>query len=86
MLEFLAEGRDPSATLDAANAGFGKNETDNEITGIHVSDGDASVRGLIGTRNPLFRFPTVNHSERWRMFWNMQHGDNATFEVLVDPH
>src|SRR5262249_15589714 len=53
-LRFLAEGRDASATLDASNSGFGKNEDDNEITGIHLSDGDASVSGLIGTQNPQF--------------------------------
>jgi len=32
-IRWLAEGRDPSATLDSANGGFGKNEGDNEITG-----------------------------------------------------
>ncbi len=41
-VRWLAEGRDASATLDngAVPAGFGKNEGDNEITGVHVSDGD----------------------------------------------
>jgi hypothetical protein len=85
-VRFLGQGRDPSATLDSANAGFGKNETDNEITGIHLSDGNASVSGLIGTRNPLFRFPDTRGSDRWRLFWNGQHGDNIAYEVLVDPH
>src|SRR6185295_16332988 len=47
-IRWLAEGRDPSATLDSANGGFGKNEGDNEITGIHVSDGDPSVNGILG--------------------------------------
>jgi len=39
-IRWLAQGRDASATLDAANAGFGTNEDDNEITGILVSNGD----------------------------------------------
>ena len=85
-VRFLAQGRDPSATLDSANAGFGKNETDNEITGIHLSDGNASVSGLIGTRNPLFRHPDAHEADRWRLFYTQQHGDNPTFEILVDPH
>ena len=38
-IRWLAQGRDASATLDAANAGFGTNEDDNEITGILVSNG-----------------------------------------------
>ena len=33
-LRWLAEGRDASATIDSANGGFGKNEGDNEITGV----------------------------------------------------
>ena len=49
---WLAEGRDASATIDAANSGFGKNDGDNEITGLHVSDGDPSVRGVLGAKAP----------------------------------
>jgi len=77
---FLAEGRDPSATLDsklsdAKAAGF-TNDGDNEITGIHVSNGDPTVRGLLGTAVPApFR-------AAWRVFWTQQHGDNTTFELL----
>jgi poly-gamma-glutamate capsule biosynthesis protein CapA/YwtB (metallophosphatase superfamily) len=47
----LAEGRDASATLDADNAGFGTNDQDNEITGIHVSDGDRRRTGSSAARN-----------------------------------
>src|SRR5215831_8309663 len=36
-VRWLAEGRDPSATIDSAFGGFGKNDGDNEITGAHVS-------------------------------------------------
>jgi secreted PhoX family phosphatase len=82
---FLAEGRDPSATLDAANAGFGRNKTDNEITGIHLSDGDASIKGLIGTKEPQFLNADGKAHEGWRLFWTQLHGDNATFEVLNAP-
>src|SRR5262249_15142591 len=48
----LAEGRDPSATIDAelADSVGTQNDGDNEITGLHVSDGDASRDGLLGTR------------------------------------
>jgi hypothetical protein len=75
-VRWLAEGRDPSATLDSAGGGFGKNEGDNEITGAHVSDGDASVGGILGAKNPRF-----GH-DGWRWFYTQQHGDNFTFEVL----
>jgi len=74
-LRWLAEGRDPSATLDAANGGFGSNEGDNEITGVHVSDGDPGVDGVLGAKVPNLE------SSRWRWFYTQQHGDNRTFEV-----
>ena len=58
-VRWLAEGRDASATLDAANGGFGKNEGDNEITGISSPtatrperhprrQGAAALRGTAG--------------------------------------
>jgi hypothetical protein len=61
-LRWLAEGRDASATIDAANAGFGKNDQDNEMTGIHVSNGDPSVQDVLGTEAP-----NLWH-EGWRWF------------------
>ncbi len=77
---FLAEGRDPSATIDAQMSEAGTpgfdNDGDNEITGIHVSDGDPTVKGLLGARAPK---PFVGG---WRVFWTQQHGDNITFEIL----
>src|SRR5439155_16407500 len=41
-VRFLAEGRDPSATIDSGLSGTPgfQNDGDNELTGIHVSDGD----------------------------------------------
>jgi hypothetical protein len=78
-IRWLAEGRDASATIDAANGGFGKNDGDNEITGLHVSDGDASAKGILGTKIPtLFK-------NGWRAFYTQQHGDNHTWEVIRAP-
>ena len=51
-VRWLAEGRDASATIDAANDGFGKNDGDNEITGVHVSDGDPTAGGILGAKMP----------------------------------
>lgn len=80
-VRILAQGRDPSATFDSPLAngrpdnGF-QNDGDNEITGIHISDGDASVHGILGARNPRpFR-------EGWRLFYTQQHGDNVTYEIV----
>jgi hypothetical protein len=74
-VRFLAEGRDASATFDSMS-GPSYNDGDNEITGIHVSDGDASVGGLLGAKLPE---PTT--SPTWRTFWTQQHGDNTTWEI-----
>ena len=75
-IRWLAEGRDAGATLDSAFGGFGKNDGDNEITGIHVSDGDIGRNGVLGEKAPhLFR-------GGWRWFWTQQHGDNFLFEVI----
>jgi hypothetical protein len=76
-LRWLAQGRDPSATLDASSGGFGKNEGDNEITGVHVSDGDASIDGILGAK-----VPQLFDNHKWRWFYTQQHGDNTTYEVL----
>jgi hypothetical protein len=79
-VRWLAQGRDPSATIDAANGGFAKNDDDNEITGVHVSDGDPGIDGILGAKKPrLFD----DHS-KWRWFYTQQHGDNPTYEVLSD--
>ena len=79
-VRWLAEGRDPSATIDSAAGGFGKNDGDNEITGTEVSDGDITVHGLLGAKNPhLFQ------DKEWRFFYTEQHGDNRTYEVVPAP-
>jgi hypothetical protein len=75
-VRWLAQGRDASATLDAANGGFGKNDQDNEITGTTVSDGNPGKQGVLGARVPhLFK-------DGWRFFYTQQHGDNVTYEVI----
>lgn len=73
-IRWLAEGRDASATFDAMG-GPSYNDGDNEITGIHVSDGDPTAAGLLGAKVPN---PT---SDAWRTFWTQQHGDNTTWEI-----
>jgi hypothetical protein len=81
-VRILALGRDPSSTIDSGlsgSSGF-QNEGDNEITGIHVSDGDPGVGGLLGAKLPwLFHFG-------WRAFYTQQHGDNQTFEIVPAQH
>ena len=49
-------------------------EEDNEPTGLHMSEGDSSLSGLIGTNT--FR------SDRARLFFTQQHGENNLFEVF----
>jgi uncharacterized protein DUF839 len=49
-------------------------EEDNEPTGLHFSDGNASVIGLIGTQ-PL-------NPGTARLFVTQQHGDNVVWEVV----
>ena len=82
-VRIIAEGRDPSATIDSALGGLGlagfQNEGDNEITGIHISDGDPGRSGLLGARIPRPFF------DGWRVFYTQQHGENFTWEVLWNP-
>jgi hypothetical protein len=79
-LRLLAQGRDASATLDSAlgaisDNGF-QNDGDNEITGIHISDGDPTTHGILGAKNPQ------PFHVGWRVFYTQQHGDNITYEIL----
>jgi hypothetical protein len=76
-VRIIAGGRDPSATLDAALAGAPgfQNDGDNELTGIHISDGDPTRDGILGAQ-----VPRPFHG--FRVFFTQQHGDNATWEVL----
>lgn len=74
-VRFLAQGRDASATIDSACSACG-NDGDNEITGIHASNGDPGPSGLLGATAP-----TLFH-HGWRLFYTRQHGDNVTFEII----
>jgi hypothetical protein len=75
-LRFLAQGRDASATIDSACGSACGNDGDNEITGIHASNGDPTIHGVLGEQAPqLF-------TKGWRLFYTRQHGDNVTFEVI----
>jgi hypothetical protein len=79
-LRLIACGRDALATLDvdfSGMAGF-QNEGDNELTGIHVSDGDATAAGLLGARAPH------PFQDGWRVFYTQQHGENRTYEILEE--
>jgi hypothetical protein len=78
-VRWLAEGRDPSATIDSGTPGTG-NEGDNEITGLHVSDGDPTTDGILGAKAPNL------DDSHWRWFYTQQHGDNHTWEVLLTKH
>ena len=80
-LRIIAEGRDPSATLDAALLGTPgyQNDGDNELTGIHISDGDPTVRGVLGAKQPS------PFHRGWRVFFTQQHGENTTWEILPRP-
>lgn len=78
-VRILAVGRDASATIDSWLGSFAsgfQNDGDNEITGIHVSDGDPTVDGLLGAKSPR------PFKDGWRVFYTQQHGDNQTFEIL----
>jgi hypothetical protein len=77
-VRILAQGRDALATVDSAFLGAPgfQNDGDNELTGIHVSDGDAGADGLLGAK-----IPHVFH-DGWRVFYTQQHGENTTWEIL----
>ena len=78
-VRFLGEGRDASATLDNMLGELGngfQNEGDNEITGIHMSDGDPTTGGILGAKVP------EPFEDGWRLFWTQQHGDNNTWEIV----
>ena len=49
-------------------------DEDNEPTGLHMSEGNSTISGLIGTK-------TFN-TDRARLFFTQQHGENNLFEVF----
>jgi len=60
---FVALGLDEVAT-----------DEDNEPTGLHMSEGDSTISGLIGTK--------VFKKGRARLFFTQQHGENNLFEIF----
>ncbi|MCU1668401.1 MAG: phosphatase-like protein [Blastococcus sp.] len=75
LTRWLAEGRDSSATWDALFPHNPANDGDNEVSGIHVSNGDPSIGGILGAQVP------TPFTKGWRAFWTQQHGDNVTWEL-----
>ena len=76
----LAEGRDPEATADVANHEAvppvtDQNEGDNEVTGVHVSDGSTSTDRIVGDEDP-------GDEAGVRTFITQQHGENVTYEIV----
>src|SRR5262249_10908620 len=72
---FVALGRDPVSEQDSillGTPGF-QNDGDNEPTGTHVSNGDTSIGGMLGTRRSL-------DGARW--FFTQQHGMNQVWELV----
>ena len=63
---FVALGADRMAPIAT--------EEDNEPTGVHMSEGDSTIRGLIGTRE--FR------KDRAMLFFTQQHGENNLYEMF----
>jgi hypothetical protein len=63
---FLALGQDIVAGVPG--------QEDNEPTGLHMSEGDTTIEGLIGTK--AFK------KDRARLFFTQQHGENNLFEVF----
>ena len=63
---FVALGQDSLAGVPG--------EEDNEPTGLHMSEGDSTIQGLIGTKT--FK------KDRARLFFTQQHGENNLFEVF----
>jgi len=61
---FVALGQDRMAT-----------DEDNEPTGLHFSDGDNSIEGLLGRYVPS--------PQDGRLFFTQQHGENNLYEVLT---
>ena len=81
----IAQGRDPESTGDssllATPPARTHNDGDNEVTGIHVSDGSTDVDSILGAEKP--RNAGTSFSP-WRIFFTGQHGANITYEIVAD--
>jgi hypothetical protein len=80
----IAQGRDPEATGDVAireptpTPLLTHNDGDNEVTGIHVSDGSTGFDGILGAKDPS----NAGGWSPWRIFVTGQHGANITYEIV----
>jgi hypothetical protein len=80
----VAQGRDPEATGDIAikepapPTPLTHNDGDNELTGVHVSDGSTGFDGILGAKNP----DNAGGYGPWRIFVTGQHGANITYEIV----
>jgi hypothetical protein len=80
----IAQGRDPEAAGDvglkepAPPTPLTHNDGDNEVTGIHVSDGSTGFDGILGAKNPF----NAGGWSPWRIFVTGQHGANITYEIV----
>jgi hypothetical protein len=79
----IAQGRDPEATGDIGlrepAPARTHNDGDNEVTGIHVSDGSTSPSGILGSELPS---NAGSGRSPWRIFVTGQHGANITYEMV----
>jgi hypothetical protein len=80
----IAQGRDPEATGDTGlrepAPARTHNDGDNEVTGIHVSDGSTSPSGILGAELP---YDAGVGRSPWRIFVTGQHGANITYEIVA---
>ena len=82
----IAQGRDPEATGDiglkepAPPKPLTHNDGDNEVTGIHVSDGSTSPSGILGSELPV---NAGSGRSPWRIFVTGQHGANITYQIVA---
>jgi hypothetical protein len=80
----IALGRDPESTGDTTlrepPPAKTHNDGDNEVTGIHVSDGSTSPSGILGAELP---FNAGVGRSPWRIFVTGQHGANITYEMVA---
>jgi len=80
----IAQGRDPEAAGDVAlkeparTPPLTHNDGDNEVTGIHVSDGSTGFDGILGAKVP----ENAGGWSPWRIFVTGQHGANITYEIV----
>ena len=75
----FCEGRGPFRWAALSGSPGFNNEGDNEITGFHVSNGDAGRGGILGALTPH------PFHDGWRVFYTAQHGDNVTWEIIRRP-